>query len=157
QALEFFNDPLRPRFNLGDSFSGAGSLNLSISAIDPNFRNGYNQQWSLNVQQQVGRDTAVTIGYIGNKGTKIQGGNTRNINQPIPGPGAFDLRRPYPGFSSISQYSNFGNSIYHALSLEANKRMSRGFSTLLSYRWSHLIDAGGPSAWGFTSDSLRRS
>lgn len=157
ERSQFFNDPLVPEFTMANAFSRPGVPLITLSAIDPNFRNGYNQQWIVDFQQELLSDLAFTVGYIGNKGTKIQGGNTRDINQPIPGPGPLNSRRPYPGYSTISQYSNFGSSIYHALSVELNKRLSRGFSSLVSYRWSHMIDVGGVSAWGFTSDSLRRS
>lgn len=157
ERSQFFNDPLVPEFTMADAFSRPGIPLISLTSIDPNFRNGYNQQWTVDFQQELLSDLALTVGYIGNKGSKIQGGNTRNINQPIPGPGPLNSRRPYPNYSTISEYSNFGNSIYHALSVDLKRRMSGGFSSSVSYRWAHLIDEGGLSAWGFTSDSLRRS
>jgi hypothetical protein len=44
------------------------------------------------------------------------------------------------GVGGITAQSPIGNSTYHALSLSANKRYSRGYYLGASYTWSRLID-----------------
>jgi hypothetical protein len=55
----------------------AGSVltSLSVRAIQPQWKDPYMQQWSLDVQHQFGREgkTLVDIGYFGSKGTHLIG------------------------------------------------------------------------------------
>jgi hypothetical protein len=39
--------------------------------IDPNMRTPYVQQWSLSVEREIFRDTALEVRYVGNRGTKL--------------------------------------------------------------------------------------
>lgn len=51
------------------------------------------------------------------------------------------LLLPYPYFNSVSgQAGHVGSSSYHGLQLKAQKRMSHGLSTLVSYTFSKAID-----------------
>ena len=40
----------------------------AISIFDPNLRTGYVQQWGLNVQRSLLKDTVLSVGYVGNRG-----------------------------------------------------------------------------------------
>jgi hypothetical protein len=51
------------------------------------------------------------------------------------------LRRPYPQYTSVGAFRKpMGNSLYHSFTLRAEKRFSRGLSTLISYTAGKLID-----------------
>ncbi|MCU1267920.1 MAG: TonB-dependent receptor plug [Acidobacteria bacterium] len=50
----------------------------NIRAIQPNFLTPYTQQWSLDVQHTFGKDTIVTVGYYGSKGTHLNGNTEIN-------------------------------------------------------------------------------
>jgi len=47
----------------------AAAAGLAPNNVDPDFHNPYVQSWNLNIQREVARDLAITIGYFGNKGT----------------------------------------------------------------------------------------
>ena len=76
-------------------------------------------------------------------------GFTGNINQ---------LLRPFPQYGNFDQEDNSftpdrsGNSTYHALQVQANKRFAQGLSFLVSYTISKNItdaDSAGPGVSGF--------
>jgi carboxypeptidase family protein/TonB-dependent receptor-like protein len=46
---------------------------------------------------------------------------------------------PVP-YNSVDQQESSGNSVYHGLTLNVARQVSRGFSFLSSYTWSHTID-----------------
>ncbi|MBX9604266.1 MAG: TonB-dependent receptor [Bryobacteraceae bacterium] len=116
----------------------------NITAFDPNYRMGYIQFWNLTVQQQIGKDMVLDTAYVGTKGTHLFGNNHVNLNQPDPGPGAIDPRRPYfrlaPQAGSIPLRDSSQSSIYHSLQVKFEKRMSAGFWFLNSYTWAKSID-----------------
>jgi len=58
----------------------SNTIEPCAAAINRNFKDANVQSWNLNVQHQVTRDTAIMIGYFGNKGTHLE--IDRNINQP---------------------------------------------------------------------------
>lgn len=63
--------------------AGASVVAPNIRAIQPNWTDPYMQQWSLDVQHQIGNDTVFTVGYFGSKGTHLIG--AYEINDLPPG------------------------------------------------------------------------
>jgi hypothetical protein len=55
----------------------------TIRGIDPDWKTPYMQHWSLDLQHQLGKDTVVTVGYYGSKGTHLIG--VVEINEVPPG------------------------------------------------------------------------
>jgi hypothetical protein len=123
-----------------------------INALDPANNQPYVAQWSLDVQRRLPFDTVLTVGYVGNKGTHID--QTIELNAPAPSilanPGG---RRPIPLFADgvggpsrplnrLRWLSSDGNSWYHALQVNAQKRFSAGFSMNLSYTWGRAMGEG---------------
>jgi len=65
---------------------GAGTLPASpqtIRGLEPNWNDPYMQHWSLDLQHQFGKNTVVTAGYFGSKGTHLIG--VLEINEVPPG------------------------------------------------------------------------
>jgi outer membrane receptor protein involved in Fe transport len=62
------------------SLSAAAS---TIRAVDPEWHTPYMQHWSLDWQQQLARDTVLSVGYYGSKGTHLIG--ITEINEIPPG------------------------------------------------------------------------
>lgn len=54
----------------------------SIRAVEPHFKTPYYQHWTADIQKQFGRNTAVTVGYYGSKGTHLIGGYEMNLLAP---------------------------------------------------------------------------
>ncbi len=60
----------------------AANNTVNIRAIDPNWKTPYLQHWSLDVQRQLTKDTIVTVGYYGSKGTNLIGSFEKNLLPP---------------------------------------------------------------------------
>jgi hypothetical protein len=133
-------DPATPNLRYETAFASTPQFSgiPSIQAFQTNFRDGYLQHWEFSLQQQLFSSLMVEGAYVGSKGTHLI---TRNAeNQPLPGPGAIQPRRPYPAFAGINVTESFASSVYHSMQLKAVKRLSHGLSFLSSYTWSKSID-----------------
>ena len=78
-------------------------------ATDPNRQDNYNRQATVNLQQQLGASTAVTIGYVGNWSRNNE--RTRPLNLIDPATN----QRPNPQFSQILFAESSGSTNYNAL------------------------------------------
>jgi hypothetical protein len=65
------------------------------------------------------------------------------VNQPVPGPGGVNTRRPYLGFGAISNVASSGNSTYHGLPEGRGPFTEVEF--LGSYTYSKAIGLGSPA------------
>jgi len=122
----------------------------SYTALEKNWRTAYTEQWSLNVQQAVGGDAMLQVGYIGNRALHLTG--PRNINRLIPG----TTQRPYPQFGNISLNRTDLNANYNSLQTSFRKRLARGFTVNANYTWSHSIDEGGIAFGTASQDDTNR-
>jgi hypothetical protein len=134
-----------PNISISNPFGGtaaAGGFPASTWLETP-FKNGYLQQWSLNIQRELPSAMGFTAGYVGSKGTHLD--HQYNANLPQPSALFLQANRPYPAFGNITVDSASASSIYHALQVSLEKRFSKGLSFLAGYTWSKAIDDG--SAW----------
>jgi hypothetical protein len=139
-----------PYFGRDDPFPydfGSGArFEYPIEVLSPgeHLRNGYVQQFNLNVQRQFGDDVAVTVAYVGNVSHKLL--QTRDLNTAVFGPGAtaanVQSRRPiHPEFySGLGFAFSDANANYHSLQVEVQKRWSKGYTFQLAYTYSKTID-----------------
>lgn len=109
-----------------------------INSFNLHQRTPYSHTWNLAVQRQLAGSLALEVAYVGKKGTHQE----RDIyfNQPDPGPGDIQSRRPFSNFGSGILRDDGGNSNYNALQVKAEKRYSAGLTFLVSYTWSKSID-----------------
>ena len=101
----------------------------------------YVQDWNLTVSRQFGANM-LEVGYVGSKGTHVDT-SLKNFNQPTPGPGDIQSRRPYPEFARIRFQDYYSNTNYHSLQARFERRLSKGLSFTAAYTFSHLIDDSG--------------
>jgi hypothetical protein len=89
------NIGVNPPYQINVSISGtntrldAPAAGLAVSAVVPNLRavqtnwnTPYMQHWSLDIQQQLGKNTVVTAGYFGSRGTHLIGLTDVNLIRP---------------------------------------------------------------------------
>ena len=98
----------------------------------------YVQNWNLQLSKQFGNNV-LDVGYVGNKGTHVDT-SLQNFNQPDPGPGDIQARRPYPSFARIRMAYFGANTNYNSLQVHFERRLSKGLNFTAAYTWSHEID-----------------
>jgi outer membrane receptor protein involved in Fe transport len=106
-------------------------------------RTTYSNQWTFNIQRDLGSDYAVEAGYVGNTSHRLE--SLRAVNEAIPADPAVDSRTipqrsPFPNFGRIQLVDNSGNGSYHSLGLKLTKRYSGGLTFMNSYTWAKAID-----------------
>ncbi len=108
-----------------------------------NFQVGYVQQWNFTVERRLSNNTLFQIGYVGNKGTHLDGG-CRLFNGGGPGPANVpaQMRRPLPQFGRDEGWDSSASSNYHSLQMKLERRFSHGLAFLSSYTYSKAIDTG---------------
>ena len=139
RAETYVTNPLVPTLTLNNAFP-SGPLALPVPGIfapDKDYKDGYIQEWSFNVQRQLGHDMILEVGYVGNKETHLD--MVYQANQPLPGSGGIQLRRPYPKFSTIQFNATVGYSNYHALQARIERRLAQGLTFLAAYTYSKAI------------------
>ncbi|HYO79939.1 MAG TPA: TonB-dependent receptor, partial [Bryobacteraceae bacterium] len=113
----------------------------AMLAVDPNMRSAYVQQYNLQLQQQFPAALIAKVGFVGNLGRRLD--MPWNYNQPVPGPGANNPRRPLfgiaPGVTDVTYLTFDGKSNYNSLQASLERRFA-GIGFVSSYTWSHSID-----------------
>lgn len=148
----------------------------SIFIMDPEVKQPYTQQWSVNVQGQI-RTWLVEAGYVGSRAANLYGWMFPNQalvatpENPVNGLTTSTLanrnqRVPYLGWGpqGIQEIESDGfGSRYHALQLSVNKRYSDDLSLRASYTLSRARDNVNASnsgrnqpLGGFTGDYYAR-
>ena len=102
------------------------------------------QEWNLQFQQQLDAKTAMTLAYVGTKGTHLS--TFYDVNRPL-----YDTPTtyPFPGLGTVPVNDTSGNSIYHGLHAVLERHLTNGLQFTGAYTWSHAID---DSQAGFDSD-----
>jgi hypothetical protein len=145
-----FNINVFPRFNppFYDLFyfpnSGSNTIQNILSQpataiVEPNmiarnFRDGYMQQWNVDLQYEIKPNWMVDAAYVGSKGTHLS--DVRDLNQVNPATG----QAPYPQFSSILFVESGASSSYNSLQLRSERRVAQGLTFLAAYTFSKSID-----------------
>lgn len=136
-STQVFNGSATSPLPLANPFGGSGTSTTSPRGVPGNLSTSYLQQFSLGVQREVFRNLLFEVAYVGSKGTKLI--RTRNVNQPLPGPGSIASRRPYTAFGNIDFRDSSGNSSFNSLQMRAERRFSK-LTFLASYTFSKSID-----------------
>ena len=105
-----------------------------LLSADQRFKSPYYQQWNVSVQRDVGWNASLEVAYVGSKGTHLQ--VLRDYNQPQPGPGDPQERRPYPQYGNFGSITNAGSSTYNSIQMKLNKRWSDGLWLLTAFTYS---------------------
>ncbi|HYI93763.1 MAG TPA: carboxypeptidase regulatory-like domain-containing protein [Bryobacteraceae bacterium] len=107
----------------------------------------YMQNWNFGIEHQLTQSLLVELNYQGSKGTHLS--SFLSSNDPPPGPGDPNLRRPEPQGGALSELKMIGTSRYNGLTAKVEQRLSRGLSYIASYAYQKNIDLN--SQFGGTS------
>jgi len=105
-------------------------------------------QWNLDTGVELWKNAAFELQYLGSRSVHLD--HSLYPNQPLPGPGNVNARRPYQLFGQIRQIQNDGFETYHGLTAILRQHAYRGLDTSLSYTWSHTLDTSADSNGGGT-------
>ena len=112
----------------------------SISTLDPDLVTSSMQHWNASVQRDAGPAGVVTVSYAGSKGASLV--RSRDLNQPRPGPGDVQSRRPYPAYGSIFYVESAGRSTFNSLQVHLARPLAGGVSLWAAYTLSDSKDDG---------------
>jgi len=96
--------------------------------------------WSLSMQHKFGKDTLLSVGYVGSSAANLS--YQQDANQLRPGtlqanPGVnVNALRPYLGYADIFQYNTGGNFIYNSMQVQLRKQFTQGGLFNIAYTWS---------------------
>ncbi len=141
---------------------------LVPGGVQPNLKTPTLISWSLRIQQELSANTALTMGYVGSHGYHELIGI--DANEPFPVicpaapcpanyPGNFPAgiagtpvpagayyvptaTKPNAALANTWTYFSEGDSSYHALQVDVNRRFSAGLSVRGVYTWSKTLDDG---------------
>lgn len=166
----------------GSSLGLATDIGQPVVAMDRTRHNSYSEGWNLDVQQMFPGKILFDLAYAGSHGVHLYGDYNANqlpdkylglgsqlnnlVSNPFYGKIASgslsgptvaqsQLLLPYPQFTGVTlgNGSFYGASVYNALQLKIERRFQDGFSVLVSYTWSKLMDNVQPNN-GFPGGSF---
>ncbi|MBI4892850.1 MAG: hypothetical protein HY821_19665, partial [Acidobacteria bacterium] len=167
QAFQFSNGlPSAPLLPLGAQMGPSGFLGQTVSHEESTSQVPMSQQWGTSIQHRI-RDWRLEVGYTANRVTHMAASPydydqldpqyltlglalQNNVPNPYAGkvPGALgnatitrqQSLRPYPYYNAVNVLApTLGSSIYHAMVVSVEKRLSSGISLLVSYTNGKLM------------------
>jgi outer membrane receptor protein involved in Fe transport len=105
-----------------------------VWTVDQKIRTPYVQNFNVNIEQALGKQMALTVGYVGSAGTKLF--RFRDLNQADIATGTL----PFAGFNIINQFESTSNSHYNSLQVTWKLNNLHRLNSQLSWTWSHSID-----------------
>ena len=123
-------------------------ITITLSCSTPSMSTGvwgprttsYSEEWNLTVQRELSTNLSMTVAYVGNNAHHQYQG--QGVNNPLPGLGNIQGRRPLIQWGTITQYQYGGAANYNALQVSVNSRSWHGMSLLGNYTYSKCLDDG---------------
>jgi hypothetical protein len=152
---------------------GVSPGRLATSTVEHSPHRNYVEQWNLNVQRQISPTLSLMMGYVGSHGVhNLIRGDDGNMSMPTQTPVGLLFpcgfvnptdssctpgQTPGGGTSQINQtlgtirYVYWGtDSVYHALNVNVDKKMSHGLQFEVSYTWGKSLDESSSTIAGDT-------
>lgn len=140
------------------------TLGATMMEFD-NPRRSYRMQWNFNIQRQLSRTLALTVGYVGSAGVHL--GNINDDSDQVPPQFVnFDTASSsyrFPTTGAIQRINtNFGrirstfwdaHSNYNALQVNLVQRPVKGLMYQIAYSWSKSMDNGSVTYTGSESSN----
>jgi hypothetical protein len=139
---------------------------LSPHGLDPHYTEPYSHSADLSLEQQFGKGTTLTIGWVGTRGMRLpysidlnqpawtgatrtydvvnaSGVTTSTVTVPFyPSATTAGLSKPSPNDGNFSVGYSGLNTWYNAMAVTVKHQMAYGFEALFNYTWAHTEDAG---------------
>ena len=106
----------------------------------------YVAQYQFSIQQDLGHDTVVEVGYSGSRGIHLEGYiNNINTDKPefLPGGQIYfppNLGTVNPAFSTTAVRTTNFDSYYNSLLTDVSAKLTSGLQVQAKFAWSHSID-----------------
>jgi hypothetical protein len=123
---------------LGSLTIPAGVL-FNFSTMNPDMKNAYSEQGSLEIEQRLGANSTFSVGYEHIRGLHL----IISVNQNVPtctAVGTNDGCRPNLTYGNDSQYSSLADSHYDGLHVSFVQRPAKWGSYRVSYTYSKALD-----------------
>lgn len=114
----------------------AGTQN--VNAFPQNPKDPYSTNWLFGIQQEVARNTVLTVNYTGNKTQHMQAGVSFAALSANPA-NIVTQARPYPNFANENVNADALSSNYNALQVQLRRNVGQ-LTLEANYAWSHEID-----------------
>lgn len=124
----------------------------SPAIVQPDWTPPREEQYGLNVQYAIAPSMMVEVGYVGNHESNIEGDlnidqSSLTLNPALNGVVAFtgpttanlQDRRPYLGYSALTQYAEFGIGNYNSLQVTLTKRLTHGVQFGVAYTFAKAL------------------
>lgn len=153
-ALSFAN-PFGPELSFPVFQPYSQTTGTVLNFVDPNYRPPVTQQYSLNLQTDLGKNLLLEVGYVATKGTHLILAHSLNQavlaspSNPIRGETTntfANVRRRVPvvGFApnGLGDIDSSAFSRYDGLEVSVTKRMGNGLQFLAAYTFAHAYSNG---------------
>jgi len=119
---------------MANGFVSCATVESDTFALDPNFRVGYAQAWSLSVQSNLPASLQLTATYLGIKGT-------RGVQEFLPNTYPAGAANPCPDCPTGFTYrTSNGNSTREAGDVQLRRKLHSGLTALLEYTYAKSLD-----------------
>jgi hypothetical protein len=105
-------------------------------------------QWNVDNGIDLWHNAGFEVQYLGSHAIDLD--RSDYVNQPHPGPGSVNPRRPLQNFGQIRQIENDGVSTYEGLNVILRQRLTRGLDANLGYTWAKNLDTSNDANGGGT-------
>jgi hypothetical protein len=126
------------------------------------YKNNHIWQWSSEIEKSWGKSWVTAVGYVGSSASNLEN-TVPNLNNPDPGPGAVQNRRPYQYYvdsrdpntllplGTIRRLESWASSNYNALQSRLEKRLANGltFNGAFTYQRANSIAYGANESAGY--------
>ncbi len=99
------------------------------------------EEWSLAVEQQLGKYDTVSVMYVGNHSyhTPVENTSRNAYNVGATGFATLPTSAPNPNFSAVTEISSSGIGNFNGVVLSEQHR-SKNLTLTFNYQWSHALD-----------------
>jgi outer membrane receptor protein involved in Fe transport len=153
-----------------------GTIKPNIVFFNGNFQNPQVQEADLIFERQLGRNTTLSMSWLGSFGRELPNFVDTNLGTPTTitynvvdpnhqGPvktstvsGLLYTTRPNTSFGAMTNIFSGVNSNYNAFAVQVNHNMSHNIQFSANYTWAHALDYGqNESTFSDTNDLLNPS